>query len=71
VALQSNVSPGNNAAQWVFGPGTKKSVTDDPAAVARANGDLAFLGDPQAGPVWTTQAVMNPIITFLEARLRS
>ncbi|MER8069290.1 prolyl oligopeptidase family serine peptidase [Streptomyces sp. NPDC094034] len=36
-ARQANVTPGNSAAAWVYGPGTKKSVTDDPAAVARAN----------------------------------
>jgi acetyl esterase/lipase len=37
-AYQKEVlSPGNTTAQWVFGPGTKKSVTDDPAAIALAD----------------------------------
>jgi acetyl esterase/lipase len=36
-AQQANVSPGNATAAWVYGPGTKKSITVDPAAVARAN----------------------------------
>jgi acetyl esterase/lipase len=31
------LSPGNSAAQWVYGPSTKKSVSDDPRAIARAN----------------------------------
>jgi dipeptidyl aminopeptidase/acylaminoacyl peptidase len=31
------LSPGNTTAQWVFGPGTKKSVNDDPRAIALAN----------------------------------
>jgi acetyl esterase/lipase len=31
------LSPGNSTAQWVYGPGTKKSVSDDPRAIARAN----------------------------------
>jgi acetyl esterase/lipase len=31
------LSPGNGTAQWVYGPGTKKSVSDDPRAIARAN----------------------------------
>ena len=30
-------SPGNSTAQWVYGPGTQKSVSDDPRAIARAN----------------------------------
>jgi acetyl esterase/lipase len=30
-------SPGNSTAQWVYGPGTKKSVSDAPRAIARAN----------------------------------
>lgn len=36
-ARKANTAPGNFLAQWVFGPGTKKSVTADPAVVARAN----------------------------------
>jgi dipeptidyl aminopeptidase/acylaminoacyl peptidase len=31
------LSPGNNTAQWVYGPGTKKSVSNDLRAIARAN----------------------------------
>jgi acetyl esterase/lipase len=31
------LTPGNIIAQWVFGPGTKKSVTDDPITIARAD----------------------------------
>lgn len=31
------LGPGNGTAQWVFGPGTKKSIADDPTAIARAN----------------------------------
>jgi acetyl esterase/lipase len=31
------LSLGNSTAQWVYGPGTKKSVSDDPRAIARAN----------------------------------
>jgi acetyl esterase/lipase len=30
-------SPGSSTAQWVYGSGTTKSITDDPSAVARAN----------------------------------
>jgi acetyl esterase/lipase len=38
VAFQEQaVAPGNHMAQWVLGPGTKKSIKDDPAATARAN----------------------------------
>jgi acetyl esterase/lipase len=37
-AFQAQVAaPGTPSAQWVFGPGTTKSVNDDPAAIARAN----------------------------------
>jgi acetyl esterase/lipase len=36
-AQQANVAPGNSTAAYVYGPGTKKSITADPAAVARAN----------------------------------
>ncbi|WP_330186339.1 alpha/beta hydrolase [Dactylosporangium sp. AC04546] len=122
-AQQANVRPGNNAARWVFGQGTTKSVTADPAAVKRANpvtyvdptdpaflllhgdddrlvspsqtllvhnalrangvdttryvvkgaghGDLAFVGDPQSGMLWTTQKVMDPIVNFLTSHLKS
>jgi acetyl esterase/lipase len=34
---QIDYAPGNFAAQYVFGPGTTKSVLDDPAAVAAAD----------------------------------
>jgi acetyl esterase/lipase len=34
---QQNTTPGNIAARYVFGPGTNKSVLDDPAAVAAAS----------------------------------
>jgi acetyl esterase/lipase len=34
---KANYAAGNSLAQWVFGPGTKKSIEDDPAAVAAAN----------------------------------
>jgi acetyl esterase/lipase len=34
---QRATAPGNHIAQWVLGPGTKQSISDDPAAVARAN----------------------------------
>ena len=30
-------TPGSSTAQWVYGPGTTSSITDDPGAVARAN----------------------------------
>jgi acetyl esterase/lipase len=33
---QENYAPGNALAQWVFGPGTKKSILDDPGAAAAA-----------------------------------
>jgi acetyl esterase/lipase len=31
------LSPGNSIAQWVYGPSTKKSISDDARAIARAN----------------------------------
>jgi acetyl esterase/lipase len=34
---QASIAPGNTAATFVFGPGTTKSITEDPAAVASAN----------------------------------
>jgi acetyl esterase/lipase len=116
-------APGNFTAQWVFGPGTKKSVTQDPKAVAAANpatyadksdppflllhgsadtlvspsqtllvhnalrakgvdstrivvrgaghGDLAFMGDARSGALWSTQAVMGKITSFVGKNLGS
>jgi len=34
---EADYASGNSTAQWVFGPGTTKSVLDDPAAVAAAD----------------------------------
>ncbi|MFE4372966.1 prolyl oligopeptidase family serine peptidase [Streptomyces sp. NPDC056835] len=120
-ARRANVAPGNSTAAWVYGPGTKKSVTDDPAPVARANpatyadssdpafllfhgsadrivspgqtlllhnalrakgvdstryvltgadhGDLAFMGDAEAGLPWTTERVVRTMVRFLDERL--
>ncbi|MCM2389769.1 prolyl oligopeptidase family serine peptidase [Streptomyces albipurpureus] len=34
------------------------------------HGDLAFLGDPEAGKKWTTQKVMGTITRFLDNKLR-
>ncbi|MGV9311919.1 prolyl oligopeptidase family serine peptidase [Streptomyces sp. NPDC003691] len=34
------------------------------------HGDLAFLGDPEAGKKWTTQKVMGTITRFLDEELR-
>jgi acetyl esterase/lipase len=123
-AYQKEVlSPGNSTAQWVFGPGTRKSVSDDPRAIARANpatyvdssapafllfhgnadkllspsqtllmhnalrakgvestrylltgaghGDVSFMGDAKAGNAWSTQRVMEIIVTFLGRHLKS
>jgi acetyl esterase/lipase len=116
-------APGNSTAQWVFGPGTRKSINDDPKAIARANpatyvdssdppfvlfhgsadnlvspsqtllvhnalrvrgvdstryvltgaghGDLSFLGNATAGLPWSTQKVMNLIVSFLDKQLNS
>ncbi|MEV6424283.1 alpha/beta hydrolase [Streptomyces sp. NPDC051662] len=121
-ARRANVAPGNSTAAWVHGPGTEKSVTDDPAAVARANpatyadssdpafllfhgsadriispsqtlllhnalrakgvdstryvltgadhGDLAFMGDAEAGLPWTTERTVGVMTRFLDERLR-
>ncbi|MER5771628.1 alpha/beta hydrolase [Streptomyces sp. NPDC001985] len=35
------------------------------------HGDLAFLGDPEAGKKWTTQKVMGTITRFLDRELRN
>jgi acetyl esterase/lipase len=116
------LSPGNSTAQWVYGPGTKKSVSDAPRAVARANpatyvdssdppfllfhgtadrlvspsqtllvhdalrakgvestryvlrgaghGDASVTGDAKAGHAWSTQEVMDLIVTFLGKHLK-
>jgi hypothetical protein len=34
------------------------------------HGDLAFLNDPAAALPWSTQEVMNHIVTFLNGHLR-
>ncbi|WP_405847582.1 prolyl oligopeptidase family serine peptidase [Streptomyces sp. NBC_01518] len=36
-AQKANYAPGNSAAQWVYGPGTKKSVADRTSEVAAAD----------------------------------
>ncbi len=115
-------APGSSAAQWVFGPGTTRSVDDNPEEVARANpityvnptdppfalfhgtddtlvspsqtlmlhnalrakgvdstryviagarhGDMSFLGDADAVVPWSTQTVMNLLISFLDKHLK-
>jgi acetyl esterase/lipase len=117
------LSHGNSLAQWVYAPGTRKSVSDVPRAVARANpatyvdssdpafllfhgtadklvsptqtllvhnalrakgvdstryvltgashGDLSFMGDAKSGYVWSTQKVMDVMVTFLGKHLKT
>jgi hypothetical protein len=37
---------------------------------ATNHGDLAFLNDPAAALPWSTQEVVNHIVTFLDGHLR-
>jgi acetyl esterase/lipase len=121
---KANYAPGNSLAQWVFGPGTSKSILNGPAAdVTAANpltyispatppfaelhgthdqlvspsqtellnnalrakgiqstrylikganhGDLTFTGNTGAALPWSTQKVMNLIVSFLRQHLGS
>jgi acetyl esterase/lipase len=42
-AQEANYVPGNALAQWVFGPGTKKSILDGPAAAVAAADPITYI----------------------------
>ena len=40
---KANYAPGNSLAQWVFGPGTTKSILDGPATVVAAADPVTYI----------------------------
>ena len=40
---KANYAPGNSLAQWVFGPGTKKSILNGPAAEVKAADPISYI----------------------------
>ena len=120
---QAKYLPGNPLAKFVFGPGTKLSIEDDPSAVRAADpatyissatppfielhgshdqlvspsqtlllhtalrakgipstryvvqeanhGDMPFIRNASAAPLWSTKTVMGIIVDFLDKHLRS